>query len=125
MASLTQVRYCAIKQKVCSHFNLVFAGEMNGTPVAIKFVQNSTMFKREYKCYEQMGATSSKDCEKFGTVYIYHTDTILDYSTMVMTKLDTKVLSARSKTDSFSDDTILIIFRDMVRRIFLLKFHYI
>lgn len=97
---------------------MVCAGDVNGNPVVIKFMKNSTLFKREHKCYDRMGATFNKDCEKYGITYIYHTDTFLSYKTMVMTKLDTDVLSLRDKIGSFSDDAILIIFRDLVSSFF-------
>lgn len=71
-------------------------------------------YEREYICYEKMNALTDKVCEKYGIPFIYHTDEFLNYKTMAMTMLDSDLLSLHKKLGSFSKDTILIFFRDMV-----------
>lgn len=61
-----------------------------------------------------MDAMTDQECEKYGIPFIYHFDEFSHYKTMAMTMLDTDLLSLREKFGSFSKDTIVIFFRDMV-----------
>lgn len=95
----------------------IFLGKTGeNTTVAIKFLNDSlvVLLKRELMCYERLDAMMDKDCIKYGVPFIYHTDKILNYNTVAMTMLDTDLRSQHQKIFSFSKETILIIFRDMV-----------
>lgn len=97
------------------HYFHIHLGETeDNTPVAIKVSTATVMYHREYNCYEKMDAMTDKVCEKYGIPFIYHTDDFLLYKTMAMTMLDTDLLSLQRKFGSFSRDSILIFFRDMV-----------
>ncbi|XP_037045820.1 casein kinase I-like [Bradysia coprophila] len=88
----------------------------DGTPVAIKFMNDSSeYFAREYNCFEKMNATVHKQCEKFGIPFIYHTGNFLNFKTIAMTLLDTDLQSLHKKVGPFSEDSILILFKDLVR----------
>lgn len=65
-----------------------------------------------------MNATTDRMCEKYGIPFIYHCGEFLEFKTMTMTMFESDLDSLYEKFGSFSRDTILIIFRDMVRGIF-------
>lgn len=62
-----------------------------------------------------MGATKNKECASYGIPFIYHTGELLNFKTMTMTLLDIDLKSLHKKIGSFSKDTILILFRDLVK----------
>lgn len=89
---------------------------IDNTEVAIKFINDSSVyFGRELKCFVKMSATTNKECTRFGIPFIYHTDEFLNYKTMTMTLLDIDLKSLHNKIGPFSKDTILIMFRDLVK----------
>lgn len=64
-----------------------------------------------------MGATNDRACEKYGISFIFHTDNFLTYKTMVMTRLDVDLGTLRKKIGTFSKDSLIIIFRDLIRTV--------
>lgn len=94
----------------------LFLGKLDdGTPVAIKFMNDSSVyFDREYKCFEQMDATVHRRCEEFGIPFIYRTGDFLNFKTITMTLLDVDVETLHKKIGPFSEDAILILYRDLV-----------
>lgn len=93
------------------------------TPVAIKVTPTYDLesYKQEYNCYEKLNAMTNKVCEKYGILFVYHAGDFLNYKTLAMTRLDFTL----DTFDSFSKDSILIIFRDMVYEIFWCDTHKI
>lgn len=90
---------------------------VDGTPVAIKLtaVYDLESYTQELECYNKMNATMDKVCEKYGIPFIYHSGEFLGYKTIAMTILGGLDLYwLRAEFGSFSKDSILIIFRDMV-----------
>lgn len=96
------------------YFHIRLGETEDSIPVAIKVSTGTVMYHREYNCYEKMNAMTDKVCEKYGIPFIYHTDDFLFYKTIAMTMLDIDLLSLQRKFGSFSIDSILIFFRDMV-----------
>lgn len=89
---------------------------MDSTRVAIKFINDSSVyFGRELNCFVKMAATTNKECVRYGIPFIYHTDEFLNFKTMTMTLLDMDLKSLHKNFGPFSKDTILILFRDLVK----------
>lgn len=93
----------------------------DGISVAIKVTAaNSTAeHELELKCYEKLNATVDRKSEKYGVPFIYHSGEFLDFKTMIMTKLDRTLDSLEYKFGVLSRDSILIMFRDLVKFDFL------
>lgn len=62
-----------------------------------------------------MGATIDPECARYGIPFIYHIDEFFNFKTMTQTLLEMDLKSLHKKIGPFSKDSILILFRDLMR----------